>query len=363
MARFCILAFLVVHLDCARIHRTNRTSETLVQVGDGFANDSASLGEVSASMESAGFQNNQRYLLKNVRSGRYLHVRSEHGCNGCPLFTVQSTSEGSMWTANTRQFRGKVMLTSVRSGNKLHVQSENQRSGRRVAHYRSTTDGSRWEVEHVRNQGCHEIVRLKSTRAHTYLHVDAHHMSDRDHVIHYNSRSQGSEWKLERRNGGCTVARESPLRARGHWQGLGFITSDGQSVTVGTTQTNSRETSSTFSSEISVAVSAGFDMLGASVETSVTATVGSSFTRASSSSFSTSRTSVRSFRAQPGGMHLWQWVFDYYRGSRKQGETNTEHFAQTAGAWAKPACLPGYSENPHSGATRCHGNQYRIRYN
>jgi hypothetical protein len=361
MARFCILALLIGHLHCARIDK----------VGDDSSNDFASLGEVNASMESAGFQHQHRYLLKSVRSGRYLHVRSENGRNGDPLFTVQSTTDGSKWTANTRQFGGVVTLTSVRSGNKLHVRSQDTRSGGRVAHVDSTSEGSRWQVERAGNRNGHEVVRLRSSRTHDYLHVDSHHQGDRDHVIHFQSTSSGSEWEVipvgGGGGGGSGSAAESRLRAVGRWKGLRRVASGGtdMSVSTGTTQSNTRGSSSSFSSQVSVAVSAGFDCLGAHVDTSVTASVGSDMSRSSEFSTSSSReeTVTEHFEATDGASYLWQWVFDYNRNGQLQGTTHTLNFAQTAGAWEPPACLPGYHTDPYEGAQHCARDRFRIRYN
>lgn len=262
------------------------------------------------------------------------------------------------------------MLTSVRSGNKLHVRSQDTRSGGRVAHVDSTSEGSRWQVERAGTRGGHEVVRLRSTRTYDYLHVDSHHQGDRDHVIHYQSTSSGSEWEVIPVGGGGgsgSGSREAPLRAVGRWQGLRRVASGGtdMSVEIGTTQTNTRGSSSSFSSSVSVSVSAGFDCLGAHVDTSVTASVGQDMSRTSEFSTSSSTTETRTdhFEASDGASYLWQWVFDYERNGQRQGSTFTSNFVTTAGRWEPPACLPGYHTDPYEGAQHCASDRYRIRYN
>merc|ERR1712048_412742 len=97
------------------------------------------------------------------------------------------------------------------------------------------------------------------------------------------------------------------------------------------------------------------------VSASLAASVGTSMTRSSSFSSSRSTTVTRTFTATPHGHCLWQWVFDYNRGGRQVGQTYTERFAQTAGEWEPPACLPGYSSDQMNGAQTCARSAARIR--
>ena len=123
--------------------------------------------------EDAGDPSGRIIRMKSVRSGFYLHVKSEKMEDGDPVFHVDSTSEGSEWEMEVVEveegYGAAFMLKSVRSGFYLHVSAKSMGNGGPVFNRDSTTDGSKWQVEFVENSS--SIIMLKSVRNHQYLHV------------------------------------------------------------------------------------------------------------------------------------------------------------------------------------------------
>lgn len=135
-------------------------------------------------------------MLKNVRSGYYLHVSNEHMENGNQLLHYDSTSDGSKWVVeHVDNSASIVMLRSIRSGYYLHVGSNAMKNGDPVYHYASSSDGSKWQIEPVDNSG--STVMLKSVRSGYYLHVSDKQMNNGDPVLQYDSASDGSKWQIE----------------------------------------------------------------------------------------------------------------------------------------------------------------------
>lgn len=155
---------------------------------------------------------------------------------------------------------------------------------------------------------------------------------------------------------------QAELRAFGEWFALENIVSGGSDIqhTVGT-ETN-HAVSGELSTQVSTTVKAGFHTPG--IQWGVSGTVGRTMTTSSSFSQTASASTTRTdhFVATPNGKFLWQWRFTYYRNEVEMGKSYTTSYAQTEGAWEKPACLPGYATDPMNGAQNCYQSQYRIQY-
>lgn len=96
----------------------------------------------------------------------------------------------------------------------------------------------------------------------------------------------------------------------------------------------------------------------------ITRTIGLQYTRLSESSdtYSTEKKQTKEYVGKEGGTWFWQWEFEYSRNNEVQGHTLSTIFAQTASEGQKPACLPGHSNDPYTGAQDCDDEQFRIKY-
>jgi len=139
-------------------------------------------------------------MLRNVRSGYYLHVIGGVG-KYMHVTHSHSMSDGSKWQVDlVNDLQSCVFLKNVRSGNELHVRSQEASPGGRVAHWSSRTAGSQWQVQHVGSSGSN-LVALKSVRSGCYLTVPDTTDDGELAVLHSYARSDffhpGNVWEFE----------------------------------------------------------------------------------------------------------------------------------------------------------------------
>lgn len=391
MGRLYILFLLLGCVDCSRA-LTSKTAND---------NEFEGLGEVSASMEtkhrrrhsiSRVQQSTARVRLQNIRSGRFLYVRSQFQNHGDSVYTVNSTDLGSEFNINIDLFWGGF-LTSLRSGNVLQI-VETDTGGQVVQRTMPTSfppeepcigqplstilrctierDGSLWSSVEPEYEENHLILpdiltfRNARTDRHSfgqghYLHVHYDHQSEWDPVVHHSHNSEGSKWKVWP----ISTGTPAPIQVEGRWEPLRFVASGGSILTKreGTTSSGSQSTSHTFRSEVSESVVAGFEIQGAAgMDVSATRTLREETSQSIRRQHSTAQTYERTheFKREEGGEYLWQWVFDYTRDGETLGETRSRYYALTVGRWELPACLPGFCKRP--GCKRCETEGSEIIY-
>lgn len=183
------------------------------------------------------------------------------------------------------------------------------------------------------------------------------------------SSEDGRSWHTvaEQSDSDLVTAPAVRMLAQARWEPLYTIGSDSTAIQVstGTTSTEAFGSTESYYSEVSSALSFGFEVLGAfEIGGSVTATEGRQMSRNEEFSRSTSEESSHTHTARPqsGGTFLWQWVFHYSVDGSPAGSTSTKSFAQTGHRGQKPACLPGYASDPYTGYQHCVDDNYRIRY-
>lgn len=364
MGRFCILFLLLGRLDCSRVLTDNTAND-----------DFESLGKVNVSMETGGFENGYRYRLQNVFSFNYLNnqvwrASTNHVDEPSHLERLTRTLAGDSWRDGQ-----PVQLKNTATEKWLLYDSHAQFG---VAFDSNPAGRHLWYAQLV--PGLHDVVTLRCAQEGKYLVGVTFSSGDSLMMISHLGHSHPVEkghWKL------IYVAPSpppppTPLTVRGYWMPVTDIHSAVTHIHSRTTsRTVTQGSGGAFSVEAQTSVSAGFECVGANVAASVAASVGRDLSTAIEFSHleSESRLQTDKFIPYPeasqnvsgnydtgSGLHLWQWVFDYFRDDQLQSEgtTFTSSFAQTANPDQIPACLPGYARDPYNGYQDCVTDHYRI---
>jgi CEL-III C-terminal len=132
----------------------------------------------------------------------------------------------------------------------------------------------------------------------------------------------------------------------------------------GTTKTQSETETSQWSASITASVEAGFEIMGADVKATVSGTVAQKYGQKYQQTWSVSQTETFgvNFSTNQIGQVLWvwQWVFDITDSFGNTLNSATQQYALTQGMELPPQCHPGYNTDEYYQV--CDTNYYLPGY-
>lgn len=215
-----------------------------------------------------------------------------------------------------------------------------------VTRTRQGDDSQVWKLTHVK--GDYYKIQQKESMRYLDAYEDSNDYSAVTRTRQSGQQEQTQTWFISPAIP-CHVA-PKPV---GEWKNTFKFSNGHQTFTMthGTSRSYSSSVDTTWASEVTTTVSAGFKPFGIGADVSVSASISKSLSMSQSETFSTEKSESYSVTFYQAGT-IWQWVWTV-KDVCGTSTAYAEVFVITNDALTKPCCLPGYFKNASDIRSEC----------